>query len=214
MKYIFCIIAFCSMSFAVQASDNNPKFPTLKNPSLTNPMLTRVDTLTGQVEYGKAEAKLFEAHSNKSHIDSKIQMLANTQKFTLQAREIDKQNLYNETILDCYNSLSLINSSSITIDRRTLKSVGIALYQVLEGERQEDQLILDQLDRMYKNLENKYCFKKPSKRRIEQERVNLFNLVNQRLLDINESNEIADDISSISNSPVRASAPVQAVALD
>lgn len=201
MKRIFYIIAFCSISSVVQASSNNP-------------MLARVDTLTGEIEYNKSRAQLLETASKKSYTDSKIQTQINTQKNKEQTQQLSLQDQYNATILACNNNLGLTGTDKITLERRDLKAIGMALYQVLDNKREEDQAILGQLNTMYNSLENKYCFKKPSKSRIERERTALFTVVNRLLFQINEQNEMADDASSGNSSPICASAPAQAVVVD
>lgn len=203
MKRIFYIIAFCSISSVVQASESNPKFPTLKNP-----ILPRADTLTGQIEHGKAQAKLVEVASNKSSTDSKIKMQIDTQKSYERAREIAEQDAYNQIILNCNNALNGMP------DKNTLKSVRLNLYQILSSDRPQDKPILDQLQIMDKSLAKRYCFINPSANRIERTRAALYSVVNKRLLEINERNEMADDASSRSSSPVYASAPAQAVVVD
>jgi hypothetical protein len=201
MKRVFCIIALCSISSFMQASQG-------KSPLSKNPILLRADTLTGQIEHAKAQAQLLQAASNKSNNDTKIKMQVETQRSYERARNLAEQDAYNQTILTCNNALNAV------VNKKVLESVRINLYQILSNKKSEDKPILDQLQAMDKNLEKRYCFVNPSARRIERSRVALYQVVNQRLIQINNENEIADDASSQSSSSVSSPALVQAVAVD
>lgn len=204
MKFTLYVMAFFSMNQALQASEHHVKFSAQKNP-----IIMRSDTLTGQIEHSKAQALLLETAARKTSTDSKIKMQVETEKSYQRVRQLSMQDDYNQAILDSNATLSTM------ADENTLGSIAYRLYCVLDKNRPQDQPILDQLQVMRKNLETKYCFKKPSSRRIERERAALFELVNQRMIQINRENEIADDASSRSSSPdTSPSAPVHAVAVD
>lgn len=207
-NYIFILIIHNTAIY----TSHMPVFPSLFNPSTKNPVLQRVDTLAAHVEDSKAQADLLQAASSKSHNDTKIAMIVRTQQNKKRAEELAMQDEYNRVILECHYNLD----TPLARDRNTLKEIGLSLYQVLDDKRSEDQPILDQLNSMYKNLENKYCFKKPSTRTRERARQALFEVVNARLLEINSQNQIEDDTSSSGYStPVKGeSAPVYAVTVD
>jgi len=211
MKLKYCIFIFIAHHTFVYTSQT-PSFPNLFNPSTKNPVLQRVDTLSAQIEDSKAQADLLIAASSKSHSDTKIAMVVRIQKNKKRAEELALQDEYNRVILECNHNLD----TPLACDRRTLKEIGLSLYQVLSNDRKEDLPILGQLNRMYKDLENKYCFKKPSTRRRERARQDLFNVVNARLLEIDRQNQIEDDASSsgYSTPTNKPSAPVHAIAVD
>lgn len=204
MKFTLYVLAFFSMNPLLKASEYNSK-----NSAPKNPMIMRADTLTGQIEHSKAQALLLETAARKTSTDSKIKMQVETQRSYQRVRQLSMQDDYNQAILDSNATLSGM------ADTKTLGTIACRLYCVLDKNRPQDQPILDQLQVMRKNLETKYCFKKPSARRIERERAALFELVNQRMIQIDKENEIAEDYSSRSSSPdTSPSAPVHAVAVD
>lgn len=204
MKFALYVLVFFSMNPLLKASEYNSK-----NSAPKNPMIMRADTLTGQIEHSKAQALLLETAARKTSTDSKIKMQVETQKSYQRIRQLSMQDDYNQAILDSHANLNCI------ADRNILSNIALRLHGVLDSNRPQDKVLVDRLQGMRKNLETKYCFKKPSARRVERERAALFELVNQRMIQINKENEIADDTSSRSSSPdMNPSAPVYAVAVD